>query len=102
MLREASISTPYTGTPPPGVVLGCCSAAPGTPIRVRLVNPLMVTYSVQVPFTSTVIGTCLGNLDRVAFNDWPSVQFTGIVGLGCAIAAATAKMNRANTRRILD
>ena len=59
-----------------GTVLGWTNVAPDELLTVRFSKPVIVTYSVQVPCTITVFGTCLLSLEIALLSDWPASQFT--------------------------
>jgi len=70
---------------------------------VRPSNPLIWTYSVQVPFTKTLSGERLSSLERVLLRDWPWSQFTTtgtgmtpMPGTAWASAPRAAKPNMTN------
>jgi uncharacterized protein (DUF362 family) len=99
-LRDERIRRRVTWRLGIGMVLGWTSVAPDELLTVRFSNPVMVTYSVQVPCTSTVFGPCLLSLEIAVFSDWPASQFTAIVSAN-AVIALNVSSTKTRLRRIV-
>src|SRR5690242_9687234 len=85
-----------------GLVAGCCIAVPGWPFRVRPSKPSIETYSVQVPCTTIVCGTCLFSLASVPLSDPPLLQSTVIDWSPCANAAEAIRNREITPTSLID